>query len=76
MCIYSLSMYCLVLNYQLRGPTSDNTPVANEHMWHKDLDLQMHSPPKGTRDLRKMADYRVGKNLKYLPVPKRIVNAQ
>ena len=60
----------------MRGPTSDDTPVANEHMWHEDLNLQMHSPPKGTRDLREMADSRVVNNLEYLTVPKCIVNAQ
>lgn len=41
-----------------------------------DSDFKMHSPKKGSRDLRDMADYWVGKNLENLTVPKCKENAQ
>lgn len=34
----------------MKGPRSSNT-IANEHTQSKNLDFQMHSPPKGTRTL-------------------------
>lgn len=78
MYVYSLiSKYVSISSLcQLRGPRSNDTPVANKHASHKYPDFQMHSLPKGTRDLRDMADSRFGKNLEYPTVPKCKENAQ